>query len=254
MDKIVVTFGVGNRVVIPKTASSMLGWNTGDKLKLVIENNKVYLQPVTEQNKIENKDNTIKQGKPVVVGTRKIVSNLEEGEKFKTKYYSPCKLVIRTKNRYLKEFCNDCKGLLVKDCKEKQHLCPYYDVQQPKEQLTKVKEENTIKVTKKQPVQKVTQKVTQKELKQNVEKLDNILTEHIKTLVDPNLIKEVKKEGKNIIQAIKSENRYFQCQNCEQIFAKGFMINNEFYCKDCTKQHFKKFLDKYKQVNKGGKE
>lgn len=248
MDKIVVTFGVGNRVVIPKTASSMLGWNTGDKLELVIENNKVYLQPVTEQSKIENKDNIVKQSKPVVVGTRKIVSNLKEGEKFKTKYYSPCKLVIRTKNRYLKEFCNDCKGLLVEDCKEKQHLCSYYNTQQTKEQSIKSEVETTIKVTKKQPVQKV----TQKELKQNVEKLDNILSEHIKTLVDPNLIKEVKKEGKNIIQAIKSENRYFQCQNCEQIFAKGFMINNEFYCKDCTKQHFKKFLDKYKQVNKGG--
>lgn len=250
MDKIVVTFGVGNRVVIPKTASSMLGWNTGDKLELVIENNKVYLQPVAEQNKIENKDNTAKQSKPVVVGTRKIVSNLEEGEKFKTKYYSPCKLVIRTKNRYLKEFCNDCKGLLVEDCKEKQHLCSYYNTQQTKEQSIKSEVETTIKVTKKQPVQKV----TQKELKQNVEKLDNILSEHIKTLVNPDLIKEVKKEGKNTIQAIKSENRYFQCQNCEQIFAKGFMINNEFYCKDCTKQHFKKFLDKYKQVNKGGKE
>ena len=250
MDKIVVTFGVGNRVVIPKTASSMLGWNTGDKLELVIENNKVYLQPVAEQNKIENKDNTAKQSKPVVVGTRKIVSNLEEGEKFKTKYYSPCKLVIRTKNRYLKEFCNDCKGLLVEDCKEKQHLCSYYNTQQTKEQSIKPEVETTIKVTKKQPVQKV----TQKELKQNVEKLDNILSEHIKTLVNPDLIKEVKKEGKNTIQAIKSENRYFQCQNCEQIFAKGFMINNEFYCKDCTKQHFKKFLDKYKQVNKGGKE
>lgn len=248
MDKIVVTFGVGNRVVIPKTASSMLGWNTGDKLELVIENNKVYLQPVTEQNKIENKDNTVKQSKPVVVGTRKIVSNLKEGEKFKTKYYSPCKLVIRTKNRYLKEFCNDCKGLLVEDCKEKQHLCSYYNTQQTKEQPIKSEVETTIKVTKKQPIQKV----TQKELKQNVEKLDNILSEHIKTLVDPDLIKEVTKEGKNIIQAIKSENRYFQCQNCEQIFAKGFMINNEFYCKDCTKQHFKKFLDKYKQVNKGG--
>lgn len=248
MDKIVVTFGVGNRVVIPKTASSMLGWNTGDKLELVIENNKVYLQPVTEQSKIENKVNIVKQSKPVVVGTRKIVSNLKEGEKFKTKYYSPCKLVIRTKNRYLKEFCNDCKGLLVEDCKEKQHLCSYYNTQQTKEQSIKSEVETTIKVTKKQPVQKV----TQKELKQNVEKLDNILSEHIKTLVDPNLIKEVKKEGKNIIQAIKSENRYFQCQNCEQIFAKGFMINNEFYCKDCTKQHFKKFLDKYKQVNKGG--
>ena len=248
MDKIVVTFGVGNRVVIPKTASSMLGWNTGDKLELVIENNKVYLQPVTEQSKIENKVNIVKQSKPVVVSNRKIVSNLKEGEKFKTKYYSPCKLVIRTKNRYLKEFCNDCKGLLVEDCKEKQHLCSYYNTQQTKEQSIKSEVETTIKVTKKQPVQKV----TQKELKQNVEKLDNILSEHIKTLVDPNLIKEVKKEGKNIIQAIKSENRYFQCQNCEQIFAKGFMINNEFYCKDCTKQHFKKFLDKYKQVNKGG--
>lgn len=248
MDKIVVTFGVGNRVVIPKIASSKLGWNTGDKLELVIEGNKVYLQPVTEQSKVENKDNTVKQSKPVVVGTRKIVSNLIEGEKFKTKYYSPCKLVIRTKNRYLKEFCNDCKGLLVKECKEKQHLCPYYNIQQTKEQSTKPKVENTIKVTKKQPVHKV----TQKELKQNVQKLDNILSEHIKTLVDSNLIKEVKKEGKYIIQAVKSENRYFQCQSCEQIFAKGFRINNKFYCKDCAKQHFIKFLDKYKQVNKGG--
>lgn len=290
----IVTFGSCNRITIPKDIVENLNLKQGTKFKLITYDNDIIIYRInsTVDNKeITNKkdnidisknekenshnekvDSSKRVNQEVVKGEghrfkRKIVSNLEEGKNFYAKYYSPCKLVIRTKNRYLKKFCEECQGFLVKEDKEKQDMCPYYKQevtsQKQDEDTKQIETSKTIKTDKdkrqdkqkesvsekeKIPIQQKQDitKVTAVEIKENVDKLNNIIDDKIKTInnVPSGYFKQY---GSKSIKPVKSDKYFYQCCKCQELVKSGFVIDDEFYCSQCTKKDFKHFV---KMINK----
>lgn len=252
---ILVTFGVGNRITIPANVVNELKLQPGTKLKLEIQNGDILLSTHYKVSQCTHdlstkKDTTNKKGNinnnP---NKRKIVSNLEEGQKFSKKYYSPCKLVIRTKNSYLKNFCNDCQGLLVENDIEKQSLCPFKTNQNltPKEE---VHQKELVEEPKQ--IQHNRTKTIKTDIENNVKVLNDMLDDRIKNISDSD-IQDYEKQKMRVLQPVKSTKYYYQCKQCKQIVTSGFMLDDEFYCKECTKKDFKQFLGKYISMEKGVK-
>ena len=249
---ILVTLGTGNRITIPKDVIASLNWVQGSKLQLKIEENNIVLCNTNNTNNTNNTEivkNTQKQitslketksKSSVSTGNRfkrQIVSNLKEGENFSKKYYSPCQLVIRTKNKYLKDFCQDCQGLLVEKDFEHKKLCPY------------IKQDNNNVESKKESLIKPTKKLKQ-DIENNTKILNKIINNQIKN-ISKEVIQNYEKQKLRVLQPVKTDKYYYQCKNCKQIFSSGFMLDDKFYCKDCTKKDFKQFLNTYKTIKKG---
>ena len=55
---------------------------------------------------------------------RKIVANYQDAEKLYRTSFSDCGLVVRTKQRYIDDFCKDCRGQLAKE-NSKMQVDPY---------------------------------------------------------------------------------------------------------------------------------
>lgn len=237
-----VTFGSGNRIVVPKQIRDEMCLETGEVLNMYIDNGNIIIsrteqnsntinilhqfpkiQTKNEQQILEKLPQNVKNIK--IIDGVKIVSNLEEGEKFSKKYYSPCKLVIRTKNAYLKKFCEACKGTLLDEYGEN-YNCPY--------------KQNSIKET------KVTDIVNN--LKDNVKVLDTIIDNKTEKLRKEQELQKLLKEGKKSIVPISSPRGHLKCHHCGEFLQKGFLVDNTFYCKNCTVENFKKYFKKYKKL------
>lgn len=204
-----------NQITIPRDIVRNLGYKAGQQFTLSIKNNTFVLTPIlcSNDNSIDNKQSD-KSTQISNKFTRKIESNLEEGQKFKVKYYSPCKLVIRTKNSYLKQFCKDCQGYLAE-----QHNtnCPYIS-------------------------DTVTQTEKQKELPSN--KKDNC--------IDTSLQEIVQQKGKQTVEIVK-DTKLKKCIHCGEVDYVMYKINNsKFVCKNCFKKDFKQFYIKYLKLKEQG--
>lgn len=305
-----VTFGSCNRITIPKDIVESLNLKQGTKFKLITSGNDIIIYRFDSKNlnnslinncvthtdeeikneQIDNFEIDVENNNGIEQDVkseghrfkRKIVSNLEEGANFYAKYYSPCKLVIRTKNRYLKKFCEECKGYLVEKDKDKQSMCPYYknnevkQVEQVKqtEPIEQIKSEKQVEqivmdkqdlnindMNKKQSVSKEdsklkthnTNKVITSQIKENVDKLNDMLNNKIEN-IDDIPFEYYKKYSSKSIKPIKSDKYFYQCCQCQELVNSGFYIDNEFYCSKCTKKDFKHFYKIYNKMKKGRKD
>lgn len=260
--KVILTSG--NRITIPKSIITELNYKQGDSFELSYdEDSKTFLlkfidsdqtceniqkiDSLSEENKLK-KD--LESSNSIIKDTlfkRKIVSNLEEGSKFSRKVYSNCELVIRTKKSYLKKFCNECKGQLVREYNLPYEKCPYLE------------EENRLHINKN------TCKNSIQELNNNIEKLKNKINNKIndELKITNNHEIKIQTDSKNIHKDILSKTKtkfdsstiispvkysdINRCNNCEEYFDKGFLLNDKFYCKKCTKESFLQFYNKYKK-------
>lgn len=247
-----VTFGTSNRITIPKHITDKLNLTLGTKLQLEVQDNQIILTipketDIQKQPIKKSVDTDTQTQKKSNKGTKKIkiVSNLEEGQHFSKKYYSECKLVIRTKNRYLKDFCSVCRGQLVTQQKDLVYRsCPY--IKKPTQNIIQKLTDNVNKLnkviddkiqdTKKEIVNtenKIKPKLKQKEVSQDI------------------LITKLKKYGnKTILPVTYHHGNVSKCKDCGALFSKGFLVNDSFYCKDCTVINFKKYLKLYKKYSK----
>lgn len=273
-----VTIGTGRRITIPADLFRQTNFKEGDILDLQFVDNKFILTAV-QPNDITSKLNTLDDNTPekVVVNsnkkvvstknkfTRKIVSNLEEGSKFSTKYYSPCELVIRTKNRYLKEFCEDCRGQLLDQGYEDNGRCKYIVHKNEKQEQNKLETVNQVhenkecniiteeqKHVKTEPnVNKIQENKAKilDEIKKNVDKVKTKINKEIDnlTLEDKKFLKE---KGKKIIQPVRFAKGHIKCTDCGELYNTGFYIDGKFYCKKCTVSDFRCYLDVYRKINK----
>ena len=130
-----VKFGTGSRITIPKEIVNEYNLKEGEYLELRIINNKLELsRGITdiENNKedVNKKENSIKNNITsnlnIVKSKIEIKSNIDEKDKYAKPILSDCGQVVRSKRKYLKEFCEVCKGQLSADS-----ACPY-NVQSPK--------------------------------------------------------------------------------------------------------------------------
>lgn len=59
----------------------------------------------------------------------------------------------------------------------------------------------------------------------------------------------IKKLGAQKIQPVKLSS-FKICSKCDELFNKGFMIEEEFYCKDCALSDFINFIKLRKESEK----
>lgn len=119
-----ITLGSGNRITIPREIVNQLGWNPGNGYELQIKDNSIVITALSEV----TEDNTLAiKPKHLPVGLD-IVSNIEDKDKYANPKLSPCGLVVRSKNMYVKQFCDKCKGKLVEGDIKLQCICPHTDI------------------------------------------------------------------------------------------------------------------------------
>lgn len=241
-----VTFGAGNRIVVPKQIRDEMELQIGQILNIQIKDGKIILSRDYNESDLSKeyiettdikKESNVNSTK--VVNGVKIVSNLTEGEKFSKKYYSPCKLVIRTKNAYLRKFCDACKGSLLEDFKDESHECPYIKQCSQIEIQPNCKEEVV-------NIDNIKNTVT--EIQNNVKVLDSIIEDRTKKLKLEQELQSLLKEGKKSIVPVSTPRGHLKCEHCGEFFQKGFLIDESFYCKGCTKESFRTYFIKYKKL------
>lgn len=284
-----IKIGSGRRITIPSELFNTSTFKEGDTAELTYENDCFIIKHTQASiHNIDNRCNSecdksvcscdtssnnnklIEHNTKCVISKsgRKIVSNLKEGSKFKTKYYTPCKLVIRTKNRYIKDFCDDCRGVLLKDMKLEldTHKCPYLlstdtqcdytgsekittltDYKHSTIDTTPVLYDNDKKCNKQELKKQSTEILNQ--INKNVESVKNKLDNKINEEQHNNKV-YLDRVGSTVLQPVKIIGKHRKCEHCGEFYDRGFTVDGIFYCKNCTIMNFKKYFDKYKKLNK----
>ena len=233
-----VKLSSGNRITIPKSLIDELNLNRGMVLDAYIECGKLIIQQCEKSS--DSCNNTYNEKQLTIENNdlkRKIKPNLEEGKNYKKKYYTDCELVIRTKRKYLNQFCEDCKGLLIKQGYNDNHKCPYIynNLKDIKEHEVKVVEKQTIS------------KCIISELTKNINTLDSKLQQEIDVINNVPEAKDFSRSNNTTIFPV-TLRQPRQCCGCDEFHTNGFIIDDiDFYCKLCAVKDFKKFL------NNGGK-
>lgn len=182
-----------------------------------------------------NKPNRTKEDKSNI-SRRKIEANFMDADKLYKAYYSECGLVAKTKTRYVNDFCNECQGRLAKEWEDRVEVKCSRMIDNVKENtINKIKENR----------------------KKELDNISNSIKEANKVLdVKINEIKKSKRGRKpkqkivtdldnTTIQPVNiQENKYAKCVKCRQFFKSGFLLNDKFVCKECTKSDFKEYMKK----------
>lgn len=264
-----------NQITIPKNLVTDLGLELGKFYELNICEGKIELD-ITKSydepdvNKVENIESvSIKPIKPTEdksekssLFTMKIVSNLEEGKKFSHQILSDCGLVIRTKRSYMTKFCEACNGKLSKEYGEVKHPCPYLNNEKENPVIEESIDIKPIVMEKHKPIiesKKPETKQIISKIIENTEKLNsqidnqieniNKQNQQIKTSIDFEKLRQLKKLGNRLIRPVKYP-AFKVCIICDELYQTGFLIDEEFYCKECAKADFYNYLDKRKECEK----
>lgn len=231
-----------------------ISYNANDNSIVINLNNKGF-NALNENLEKENKPKTDIVKNKKRKQDRKIVANFMDADKLYKKYYSECGLVVRTKTRYVKDFCEDCKGQLAKEWEDKADVkCKYLE----EEYLSRNVEMNEIKDIEKnsdpcscEPC--ISNEHLTKLKKQRKEEIKNI-SKSIKEAniaIDNNIAKITNKSDEYIcignssttIKPVKADkNQFLKCNSCEQFVKSGFLLDDDFVCKDCTLKDFKEFM------------
>ena len=304
MEEVTVKLSTGNRLTIPKTICEQLNLLQGDTLYLSIDNNNIILSKnktaivnatkvsVSRQLTSNLIDNYNQQNEelatvPELVKNDKTLSkfkpNLEDLGKYEHQKLSDCGLVVKTKTKYIKAFCDSCKGQLLdnypeygdKPCSYKDIPSELYVGEKTGNDVSTIMESKTIHTTSNVNNEAQLDVVKEDTLVNNSNVVDNTeivskdinvknevqkLLEQNKTItadIYQNLSKINKKEKyresnsnyyrckETFLKPVKLSN-YIHCQNCGFLYNNGFLIDEDFYCKDCTIQDFKNYISKIK--------
>lgn len=214
-----IRLGKDRRITIPREYCEQLGIVDGAFLTMNVENNKIIIKEG-----IEDTEDEFLHRNNFITKSNEIVSNLDQADKLYKQVYSTCGLVVKTKRKYVNNFCDRCKGQL----EDATHKCLY------------LKEDNNIKAKSNNEVKErkiKNEKIEEKEEKEVVDKS-----------IKQNDFKDIQKRMNTEIQPIKST-QVMQCNVCNQYFYKGFLLDDDFYCTECAVEDFKKF---YTDYHKGG--
>lgn len=225
------------RVTIPREVFDQSNLPVGIKVDITFDGTRFIIEPLLEADKNrevkkdffveKHKIETKKKSNNPEGKRREIVSNLEQGLKYKKQYFSECGLVIRTKNKYLKDFCKDCKGKLVDDYGvDYKKCCNYCGNRNKKQEVSTPK-----KSTKDELIKAITQ---------NAAKINKKIDKKIK---------DVELDDSTVLEPVKYED-YQSCCNCRTLTQSGFLLNGMFHCKSCAVDDFKKYFIKKKGMIK----
>ena len=216
-----VKFSKDRRITIPKSFTDKYDIDVDRYYNIEYKDNKIIIDlddkidvdkrttDIILNNKVDHKDSFYyKNDKPP------IITNLDEGQHFSRKYYTPCKLVIRTKSKYIKSACEKCKGYLLKDSSNNlKQICPYYN------KSNEIKKLNN-------------------DIKQNINKLNEKITSQIKSIGG--------NTADSVITFVNDDTNH-KCYVCGTQFKNGFMVDKYYYCKNCLKEDLMDYISKFKK-------
>lgn len=189
----------------------------------------------------------------------KIVANFEDAPNLYKAYFSECGLVVRTKTRYVNSFCEKCKGQLAREWEDKaevkcRYLDTYNDISSKSDNKTEVNKEditeNQNKDTSSKSIDIESMKVQRRndieQITKSISKAKKIISDKIESLnKDTNSQAKDKRYSNDhtVLKPIKLDKDSIRsCDNCGEYQSKGFMIDDRFLCKECTKKDFKEYL------------
>lgn len=192
----------------------------------------------------------------------KIVANFEDAPNLYKAYFSECGLVVRTKTRYVNSFCEKCKGQLAREWEDKAEVkCRYLDAyndissksdktgnkiavinddiveNQNKDISSKSVDIESIKTQRRNDIEQITKSISKakKIISDKIESLNKDTNSQIRNKRysnDHTILKPVSLDKDSIRS----------CDNCGEYQSKGFMVDDRFLCKECTKKDFKEYL------------
>lgn len=215
-------------------------------------------------------------------------SNIEDADKLSRKVFSPCSLIVKTKRKYVSALCEKCRGYLYNEYKLKDNSCPYLIVDdstnnscdtedtQSIDNKTNVMDkpiEQVIKDTNSRntPIDNTTKSVTpNQQLIENIDSIKNTaksiaaniskVSEYIDNLQNKTVINKSRRKSKNLVVRNNSTtlnfislDDYKQCSKCHEYVDSGFLIDDDFFCKECASKDFKNYLDVINKYRKEGR-
>lgn len=225
--------GQKRRVTIPLKLFEQSGLKEGDCANIYLEDGKLIITKETVKTQITSNVSSLPKAVKTEPGKSKadknegssiiIKSNIEDLNKYVKSIVSECGLVVRSKRKYLNQFCEVCKGKLVEN----------------NENCNCIYKKNELKEKQEQQIQ---QKDIVTQIKTNTEKLKEKIDKNIKSFSTGNVCFK----DDTVIEPISYGCKLQPCTNCSQYFTKGFLLNDDFYCKNCTKENFIEYM-KYKK-------
>ena len=223
-----IKLGTGNRITIPFKMIEQQGWNIGDILSITNEGDYIKITKcVSEKPMI----------KSTSVGKVEIKSNIDKLDQYSKAIISDCGLVVRTKRKYLDNFCKLCKGQLL----DETHQNCNYVIFKESESGNEIENHKVH---------------TQKEDKLNEEDDKNIISRNSQDEILASLNALMKKYMIKKPRSPETTLEYFtdihlhKCNGCGKYFYRGFMIDYYFHCKQCACKDFKEYYLKNKEGKK----
>lgn len=127
----------GSRISIPKSILPICGMTEGEYYDIDVYSDKIIIH--TKNN---NDENTLEQSEllssnkvntqldtlhRVKSNTFELKSNLDQAGSLSNTRYSKCGLIVKTKTKYIDNYCEKCQGKLLNFYKDKEYNCPYID-------------------------------------------------------------------------------------------------------------------------------
>lgn len=223
--------------------------------KVVVKKETKKKEPKKKEPKKEVKKST-KTTKP-----KKIEANFMDADKLYKAYYSECGLVVRTKNKYLKDFCEQCQGQLAREWEDRVEAhCKYLtsNFQEVAKQIDKEQEklEQTIQeeITKMEAVENEIEQIRKKRkedianISKSIKEANKVIDEEIDMIEPKQKRGRPKKQkrystGNTILKPVKTDGeKFLNCTDCGEFVGKGFYLDDEFLCKECAVRDFKEYL------------
>lgn len=201
---------------------------------------------------------------------RKIEANFEDANKLYKAYFSECGLVVRTKNRYINDFCNDCQGQLAKEWEDRVEVqCKYLksDFSDVIEQVDKAQENLEKSIQEEiEKVEEVKQEITEsankdkfdeirKKRKEDISSISNsikiankVIDKEIESIEPKQKRGRPKKQSRyststTVLKPVKTgTEKFLNCVDCGEFVSKGFYVDDDFLCKACAVKDFKEFI------------
>lgn len=202
------------RITVPNEIIKQCSIEPGSAIDIVVDEQTGNI--IIKNYTLEQNNKTPIERKQVKTNGIVIESNIKDLDKYVKPILSNCGLVVRSKRKYINNFCDVCKGSLNKGGKCKFNKAT--DVNTNKQQITK-----PVKVNKKTEGKIVVKSVETKNI------IDNEIIEYGNTIIKP-------------VRA--PEGKLYRCKKCGELCETGFILDNKFYCKRCTVDDFKNYMEK----------
>lgn len=202
------------RITVPNEVIKQCSIEPGSAIDIVVDEQTGNI--IIKNYTLEQDNKTPIEKKQVKTNGIIVESNIEDLDKYVKPILSDCGLVVRSKRKYINNFCDVCKGSLSNGgkCKFNKSI----DVNINKQEIVK-------------PVKVIKNSKTESKVKNT--KTKNTIN------------KELEEYGNTTIQPVRApEGKLYECKKCGELCETGFILNNKFYCKRCTIDDFKNYMEK----------